>query len=231
MDTGTETTVEQKGNPLAEATPPVKGASKSKDKGKLYTAEQIKQLQAEASTEGGRRWKTEAERLQGEVTTAIQRLDDLEKDQDNRAIAEIGEDTAAKKQYLSSVAVRDKLRAVEARERAATQKEEQNKSDREEFEATQLESLIPTLASKYEVPEQTLKDLNIQDAEALERVAKTLSGKGTEETTEETEETPPFNPNATRSTATPPSELTVKSIQEQPMAATEEALAPKPPKK
>lgn len=227
-----KTTNDQTGKPSvskAGASPVVKGASTPKGKSVTLTQERLTEMLANASTEGGRKWKTKADALETTVTEVNQRLDEIQKGIDAEQLTKIGDDPTARAQFNSSIAVRDKEKTLKARETELNAGQEQLKSDREDFDRERGTFLIPKLATKYELDEKVLTDLGITDPDTLERVAQTLSGKEPPPEGDEPKEGEEgFKPHDTRSSATPTTDLTVESIQKDSMEKTEQALAPKP---
>lgn len=222
-------------------TSPKKTASTSK-KGKDETItlkrSELDEAIAKASTDGGRKWKGEAERLQTEVTAAIGRVDAIQKDFDNLRLEAAKDDTTKTSQIKSEITGRTSAAESQRGKDDITKREEQLKADREEWETKRAEEAIPMLATKYNLKPKQLEELKITDFDTLERVAKQLAGEGTDDGEgdkgdggdkgEKGEEGEHFEPNIHSSTSKAKTTLDVKTVQEAPMEEIEEVLAPKP---
>lgn len=244
MSMGTETTEGKDKLPaeLGSGTPSSKKASEtSKDKGKLFTAEQITKIISDAKAEEGRKWKPielERDQLKTEVGNLTNRVGEIE--QANRAKAQEeareSQDPKVLVLFNRETEVADRERKAQAREDATTRGEAQLKADREAFETETGATMLTVIAQKYNLEPSRLEALGITDRVALDKVASEIAtaGKPPETEEEKTErerveaEGGTYQPASELPSGAKPVQLDVKSVEEGSMESLETKLAPPP---
>jgi len=204
-------------------------------KGKVYTPEEIRKLQSDATAAKGRELvhaNAEIARLtkEGEATNA--RLDDIERAQTARAYDEARSDPSgnALRNIQAEESVRVREREVQARENEANRKEAQLKADREQFATESGETMVSVVAAKHGVSEERLAKLGITDKAILENVAAELKASTpapkTETTEGETEEEVTYSPTDETPSGAKPVNLTPEGVESASMESLEQAIAP-----
>jgi len=205
----------------------------SKDKGKVYTDDDIAKIKSDAAAEAGRlRAKAERERdaLKGELEATNTRLEALERAQNESRLAEARDNPAALTALQRDQETAKRARALEDQERDLRRREEQYKADREAVDRDMAKVSIATIAANHGLETETLESLGISDHDTLEKVAAQLASvgkpKGTagDEGGEGGEGSESFEPDGGETSGGESGPLSTEKVEEMSLSSVEKAL-------
>ncbi len=152
--------------------------SPSAPKAKMYSEEEMKRYEADRHAPLDRtiaqlRKDLKEARETGEATAS--ELKAMQKQLDDAEVARIGDDPEKVSVYQLRRTVQEERSKAAAEKREATRLMAEAKAEKDAMAADKAEIAIGKLAIKYKLPDKTLRDLGINDIEALEKVAVTLA--------------------------------------------------------
>ncbi len=217
--------------------------AKEKAKGKVYTPEEIRKLESDATAKKGRELvqaNAEIARLKEEGVATNARLDDIERAQTARAYDEARSDPSGNtlRNIQAGEAARTRERDVQARESEANRREAQLKADREQFATESGETMVSVVAAKHGVSEERLAKLGFTDKATLEAVAadmkanapetevKPLTAEQEAAKAEAEEKGETYSPTDETPSGAKPVDLTPEGVESASLESLEQALTP-----
>lgn len=218
------------------------GTTSKKPEGKFYTTADIEKIKSDAITPVGRE-KAAAERERDELRkqnqSISQRLEAVEKEQNDNRLAEARGDPKALQIYQREQTLAKREREVATKESDVQSREAALKTEREAIDGDKHKVNIAYIAAKHGIDQDELESLGIKDADALEKVAEKLSaskggageGEGGGEAGEGTGEAD-YQPDSGEGAGGKSKALTASAVEKMSVAEVDKALsgAKEPPK-